>query len=202
LPIIITEYTSFGFGDLDDGQEANAQIGYTLDIAAMLLEHYRGGVDAALYWDAVDYLQPGHDAITKWGFLRGPERDFQRRPRFYGMRQILPLLQPGASVLSDRKLGGGADLHTLAVASHDGTPAIVLVSQDWGPIDLTLELIGSQATQFRAWAVTRTERGRLGELLGRVRFQDGVGRMIVPARSVTTLIPSGASFSAEEADDE
>ena len=33
LPVIVTEYTSFGFGDLDDGQEANDQYGFTLDIA-------------------------------------------------------------------------------------------------------------------------------------------------------------------------
>jgi hypothetical protein len=195
--VITTEYTSFSFGDLDDGQEANAQIGYMLDIATMLVEHHRGGIDAALYWDAVDYLQPGHDAITKWGFLRGPERDFRRRPRYYGMRQILPLLQPGASVLTDRKYGG-ADLHALAVASHEGTPAIILVSQDWGPMDVTIELGGTQADQLRSWTVTRTERGRLGEVLGRVRFQNRAARMILPPRSVTTLIPSGAAFSDDE----
>ena len=65
LPVVITEYTSFGFADLDDGQEANAQTGFTLETAATLLAHYRSGVDAALYWDAVDYLQPSHDAVTK-----------------------------------------------------------------------------------------------------------------------------------------
>ena len=98
LPVVITEYTSFGFGDLDDRQEANAQTGFALDIAATLRSHFRQGIDAALYWDAVDYLQPGHDAITRWGVLRGPADDFARRPRYYGLLQILPYLRPGARV--------------------------------------------------------------------------------------------------------
>src|SRR5919202_6800406 len=133
LPVIVTEYTSFGFGDLDDGQEANAQISFALDVAATAVDHYRSGVDAALYWDAVDYLQPGHDAITRWGLLRGPERDFQRRPRYYALQQVLPYLQPGARVLADSKTGG-ASLHTISTLAPNGTPAIVLVSQDWGSL--------------------------------------------------------------------
>ena len=77
LPVIVTEYTSFGFGDLDDGQEAHNQYGFTLDVLTTLLSHYRQGVDAALYWDAVDYLQPGHDAITRWGLAAGPGTGFR-----------------------------------------------------------------------------------------------------------------------------
>jgi O-glycosyl hydrolase len=197
LPVIITEYTSFGFGDLDDGQESNAQIGYTLDIAAMLVSHYRQGVDAALYWDAVDYLQPGHDAITRWGFLRGPERDFQRRTRYYGMQQILQYVQPGAQVLVDGQ-EGGSQLHTLAVALADGTPAIMLVSQDWGPLDLTMSLTGAGAERFDTWSVTRTERGRRAERLGRVAFADGLAQVTLPPRSITTLFPSGAELPAND----
>jgi O-glycosyl hydrolase len=196
LPVIITEYTSFGFGDLDDGQEANAQIGYALDIAAMVLEHYRSGVDAALYWDAVDYLQPGHDAITRWGFLRGPERDFQRRPRYYAMQQVLPYLQPGARVLSDRKTGG-ANLHAIALAAADDTPAIVLVNQDWGPLDVRLALSAGKADAFPSWTVTRTERGHLGERMGRLRFDAGSASIVLPPRSITTLVPAGTSPTPE-----
>jgi O-glycosyl hydrolase len=192
LPVVITEYTSFGFGDLDDGQEANAQIGYGLDIAAMVVEHYRRGVDAALYWDAVDYLQPGHDSITRWGFLRGPDRDFQRRPRYYAMQQVLPYLQPNAVILADHQTGG-EDLHTLGVAAPDGTPAIMLVSQDWGPLDLTLTVGGAAASRYPSWAITRTERGHLGEAAGRVQFQDGVAHLQLPPRSITTLVPAGQS---------
>ena len=98
----MTEYTWFGFGDLDDGQEAHNEFGYTLDITTTLLSHYRQGADAALYWDAIDYLQPGHDAITRWGLLRGPDRDFARRPRYAGFLQILPYLQPGARIVETR----------------------------------------------------------------------------------------------------
>jgi hypothetical protein len=149
-------------------------------------------VDAALYWDAVDYLQPGHDAITRWGFLRGPERDFQRRPRYYAMQQVLPYLQPAARVLSDRKAGGG-NLHAIGVAAPDGTPAFLLMNQDWGPLELTLALNGRGADRYSSLSVTRTERGRLGERLGRVRIDGGVASMVLPPRSITTLVPAGTS---------
>jgi hypothetical protein len=145
-----------------------------------------------LYWDAVDYLQPGHDAVTRWGFLRGPQRDFQRRPRYYAMQQVLPYLHAGARVLPDRK-SGGSNLHTIAVAAADGTPAIVLVNQDWGPLDLTLALGGGRAADYTTWSVTRTERGHLGERMGRVRFEDGSASILLPPRSLTSLVPSGTN---------
>jgi hypothetical protein len=196
LPVIVTEYTSFGFGDLDDGQEAHNQYGYTLDIATTLLSHYRQGVDAALYWDAIDYLQPGHDAITRWGLLEGPSRDFARRVRYYGLLQILPYLQPGTQVLADRQ-DGGAELHTLEVQTPDGAPAIFLVSQDYGTLDLTLDLTG--ANGFSSWIVTRTARGHLADTLGRLQVRDGIGRLTLPPRSITTLFPAGASPAQDSA---
>jgi hypothetical protein len=58
-------------------------------------------------------LQPGHDAITRWGLLRGPGEDFKRRQRYYGMQQILAYLQPGARVLGDSQTGSDK-LQTLA----------------------------------------------------------------------------------------
>jgi O-glycosyl hydrolase len=199
LPVIVTEYTSFGFGDLDDGQEANAQTGFALDIAATLLSHLRQGVDAAVYWDVVDYLQPGHDAITKWGLLRGPADDFQRRTRYYGLLQILPYLQPGARVLEDTNEGDD-QLHSLAVRTADGAPAIFLVNQDFVPVDLTLELSRGDASRYPELSVTRTERGRLAERVGRVGLQDGEGRLTLPPRSITTLFPAGAGPQLEDAD--
>jgi len=199
LPVIVTEYTSFGFGDLDNGQEAHNQYGFTLDIVTTLLSHYRQGVDAAMYWDAVDYLQPGHEAITRWGILQGPGRDFTRRVRYYGLLQILPYLRPGSRVLADQQ-DGGADLHTLEVRTADGDPAIFLVSQDYGELNVTVDLAGADSRQFPAWIVTRTSRGHLAEVLGRLRFQDGVGHITLPPRSITTLFPAGAAPAANQTD--
>jgi O-glycosyl hydrolase len=197
LPVVITEYTSFRFGDLDDGQEANAQIGFALDIATTVLAHYRAGVDAALYWDAVDYLQPGHDAITKWGLLRGPTDDFRRRPRYYGMLQILGYLQPGSRVLDDRQ-GGGPGLHALAIRTPDGVPVIFLVNQEFNPLDLSLVLTGEDANGYQSLTVMRTGRGgQLGERLGRVRLNDGSGQLTLSPRSITTLYPSGLEATAQ-----
>jgi O-glycosyl hydrolase len=190
LPVIVTEYTSFAFGDLDAGQEANAQNGFGLDIAATLLSHYRDGADAALYWDVVDYLQPGHDAITKWGLLRGPADDFQRRQRYYALVQILPYLQPGARVLSAQQQGDDA-LSSLAVRDAQGDPVVILVNQDFAPLDLTLTLTGSDAARYRSLAVTRTDRMHKAEAVGRVRLDDGVGQFTLPPRSISTLFPAG-----------
>jgi hypothetical protein len=197
LPVIVTEYTSFGFGDLDDGQEANAQTGFALDIAATLLSHIRQGVDAAVYWDAVDYLQPGHDAITKWGVLRGPEDDFQPRPRYYGLLQILPYLQPGARVLDDSNAGDD-QLHTLAVRTPDGVPAVFFVNQDFVPVDVRLTLSGGDADRYPEMSVTRTERGRLAERVGRLSLHEGEGQLTLPPRSITTLFPVGAGPQVDD----
>jgi O-glycosyl hydrolase len=190
LPVVVTEYTSFSFGDLDAGQEANAQNGFTLDIASTLLSHYRNGADAALYWDAVDYLQPGHDAITRWGLLRGPADDFKQRERYYGLEQILPYLQPGARVL-DLSQEGGDGLEALAIHSVDGTPAIFLINQAFDPIDLTLSLSGPDVNRYAALSVVRTDRTHRAEHLGRMLVQDGLARDVLPARSITTLVPEG-----------
>jgi hypothetical protein len=188
--VIVTEYTSFAFGDLDAGQEANAQTGFALDVAAMLLSHYANGVDAALYWDAVDYLQPGHDAITKWGLLRGPAYDFQRRQRYYAFSQLLPYLEPGTRVLSARQQGGDS-LTSLAVRDAHGVPVIMLVNQEFNPLDITLTLSGSDSGRYESLTVTRTDRTRKAEPVGRVRLQDGVGQFTLPPRSVSTLFPAG-----------
>jgi len=190
LPVIVTEYTSFNFGDLDAGQEANAQIGFALDIANTVLSHYRDGVDAAIYWDAVDYLQPGHDAITKWGILRGPADDFKERPRYFAFQQILPYLQPGARVL-DAHQYGGEDLSSLAVQTVAGPPAIFLVNQEFQPIDLSLSLAGADAGRYRSLVVTVTDRTHRAERLGRLTLRDGTGQLTLSPRSVTTLYPAG-----------
>ena len=192
LPVIVTEYTSFSFGDLDAGQEANAQNGFMLDIASTLLSHYRNGVSAALYWDAVDYLQPGHDAITKWGLLRGPTDAFKRRQRYYGLEQILPYLQPGAYVLDQTQDGGDA-LQSLAVRTSGGAPAVFLVNQAFAPVNLTLTLTGRDSSHYYALVVTRTDRTRHAERLGRILVQDGMAQDVLPPRSITTLFPAGAA---------
>lgn len=195
LPVIVTEYTSFSFGDLDAGQEANAQNGFTLDIASTLLSHYRNGVDAAIYWDAVDYLQPGHDAITRWGLLRGPADQFARRERYYGLEQVLPYLQPGSVVL-DLTQDGGDDVQTLAVRTPTASPVVFLVNQAFDPVDLTLTLAGTEVNGVHALAVTRTDRSHRAERLGRIQVQDGMVHEVLPPRSITTFVPEGAGPAA------
>jgi O-glycosyl hydrolase len=195
LPVIVTEYTSFNFGDLDAGQEANAQNGFTLDVASTLLSHYRNGVDAAIYWDAVDYLQPGHDAITRWGLLRGPADQFARRERYYGLEQILTYLQP-ESVVLDLTQQGGDDVQVLAVRTPTTSPVIFLVNQAFDPVDLDLTLTGSQSDRVHALVVTRTDRSHRAERLGRLQVQDGIARDVLPPRSITTLMPEGAGPAA------
>ncbi len=190
LPVVATEYTSFDFGDLDAGQEANAQNGFALQVVATLLNHYRDGVDAALYWDAVDYLQPGHDAITKWGLLRGPAYDFQPRQRYFAFSQVLPYLQPGAQVLAADQQSGQT-LTSLAVRQAGGMPVVFLDNQDFNPVDLMLRFSGTEALEYSSLSVTRTERTRKAEHVGRVSMRGGVGQLTLPPRSLTTLFPTG-----------
>src|SRR5581483_11764476 len=102
LPLYVTEYTTYRYGNLDDGQEAPAEMPYLLEIATVLQSHLTGGADAAIYWDAVDYYWLLHDAISKWGLLRGPQVQPPLTPRkhYYGLLQILPYLRPGARIIS------------------------------------------------------------------------------------------------------
>jgi O-glycosyl hydrolase len=192
LPVIVTEYTSFKFGDLDDGQAASDPVGYTLDVIDVVLSHYREGADAALYWDAVDYLQPGHDAITRWGLLRGPAQGFQERRRYYGFLQVLPYLQPGARVLRTGQ-AGGADLGTMAVQTAGGGIAIMLVNLGAGGVDLSLVMSPSVPPGYATLAATRTDADLSAQYVGHVQLTDGIGRVYLPGRSVTTLTSTGSA---------
>ena len=183
LPVVVTEYTSFGYGDLDAGQEADDRVGFTLDVVNTLLSHYDNGVDAAVYWDAVDYLQPGHDAITRWGLLRGPAQQFAPRTRYFGLLQVLPYLRPGTRVLTSTQ-DDVEGLSTLAVQTAQGRPAIFIVNQGSDPVDLDVQLNGRSAGELD---VLRTDRGHKAESLGRVAVQNGAVELVMPPRSLTTL---------------
>jgi hypothetical protein len=185
LPVVVTEYTSFRFGDLDDGQEASDELGFMLDVVNTVLSHYRHGADAAVYWDVVDYLQPGHDAITKWGLLRGPADNFERRQRYHGLLQVLRHLQPGAVVLESRQEGGD-DLGSLTIRTADGGLAVFLVNLGSNSIELDLAFEG--ATGPSSLVVLRTDSSAEADRLGRVNVQDGRGRVSLPSRSATTLL--------------
>lgn len=191
LPVYITEYTSFDFGELDRGQESDDEIGFMLDIAATLASLYNDGVDAAIYWDAVDYYQAGHAAITTWGLLRGPEDAFSPRKRYFGMLQVMSYLQPGAQVLSTYLRSDGS-LTPLAIHTPgDGREdlAIVLINQG-GPVFLYLAL--HNVPEVDALEVYLTDDDNDRNHLGRVRIRDGRGELFIPARSIVTLAPAGA----------
>jgi hypothetical protein len=186
LPVVVTEYISFGFGDLDAGQEASDPLGFTLDIADTLLAHYRLGADAALYWDAVDYLQPGHDAITRWGLLRSPEENFAPREWYYALLQVLPYLQPGARVL-DTERHGGDDVGLLAIRTADTGLAVFLVNEQDSPVDVSLQVSDAGTESL---AVIRTDESAVASAAGTVRLDGGAGQLELPPRSLTTLSSS------------
>jgi hypothetical protein len=186
LPVIVTEYTSFSFGDLDADKRASDPLGFTLDIGDTLLAQYRLGADAALYRDAVDYLQPGHDAITRWGLLRSPAEDFAPREWYYGLLQILPYLQPGAQVL-DTERHGGDDIGLLAIRAADGRLAMFFVNDQDSAVDVSLQVIGAAPETF---SVTRTDDAAVASAAGTLRLDQGVAHVELPARSLTTLSSS------------
>jgi len=186
LPVVVTEYTSFNYGDLDAGQEASSPLDFALDIADTVLAHYRLGADAALFWDTIDYLQPGHDAITSWGLLRSPAEGFARREWYYGLLQILPYLQPGTHVLETNR-EGGEDLGLLAVRLADERVVLLFVNQHYAAIDMYLNLSTTMGNLPDSFALTRTDVMSADLAVGRVELEDGAGRVRLPGRSITTL---------------
>ena len=191
VPVYITEYTSFGFGDLDRGQQVSDEVGFMLDIVTTLVSHYNQGVDAALYWDAVDYYQAGHAAITTWGLLQGPEEAFFPRKRYFGFLQVLPYLQPGARVVPTVSYGS-AQLETLALRTPgDGERDLVVVLVNRGAatrVDLEVE---SQDGRLMLEEYV-TDEDRDFEHLGHILLNGGQGRVYVPARSIVTLAAAAA----------
>ena len=200
LPVVVTEFTSFAFGDMDSGQETSDGIGFMLDVTNTLASHYREGADAALYWDAVDYLQPGHAAITRWGVLRGPQRDFARRRRYYGLLQIMQYLRPGSRILDARWQGDSDGAGYLAIQTPSGAPAVILVNQPSSDLSVDVSFMGSRTTAVKALGVWRTDADHRAERLGRVQLGNGTASLILPPRSVTTLFPTGSPIEASGAE--
>jgi hypothetical protein len=191
LPVVITEYTSFAFGELDRGEQASDEIGFMLDIASTAASLYNDGVDAALYWDAIDYYQPGHAAITAWGLLAGPDDAFFPRKRYWGLLQLLPYLQPGAQIMQSRLLSNH-DITPLAVHTPgDGRRdvAIVLINRG-GPVELDLRLEGLPDVSLLEVYLTDEENDL--QHLGHVKIPGGRGEVFLPARSILTLAPASA----------
>ncbi|HZO31363.1 MAG TPA: hypothetical protein VFH48_35825 [Chloroflexota bacterium] len=185
LPVYITEYTSFRFGAMDRGQEATNEMGHMLDSLQVYASLMNAGADAAIYWDAVDYYQAGHAAITRWGILQGPGEAFAPRTRYFGFQQILPYVQAGSTILPI-DLIGPERLTAMAIgggARRPGDLTIAAINRS-GPTQLTLTLDGPAP---RAFEVYVTSRDRYFQHAGRVAVSGGTATLTVPARSVTTL---------------
>ena len=157
----------------------------SLQVYASLMN---AGADAAIYWDAVDYYQAGHAAITRWGILQGPDEAFAPRTRYYGFQQVLPYVTAGSTILPI-ELNGPDRLAALAIGGGSQRPrdlTVVAINRG-GPTDLTLALDGPASSDFEVYV---TDRDRHVEHVGRVTVAGGTARLTVPARSVTTLSAS------------
>jgi O-glycosyl hydrolase len=186
LPVYVTEYTSFMFGAMDRGQEASYEMGHTVESLNTFFSLMNSGADAALYWDAVDYYQAGHAAITRWGLLEGPDSGFQPRKRYYAFRQVLPYLQAGARVAPTR-LTGGDTASALAVFNRDETADDIMIAlvNRAGPITLQVEFEGTPPQSLDVYV---TDDDRNDERIGRVLVRGSVASVYVPAESVVTLV--------------
>jgi hypothetical protein len=194
LPVIITEYTSFIYGDLDFGQEASDDVGFMLHALDTALAHYRSGADAALYWDAVDYLQPGRNSLTRWGLLRGPYEGFAPRVWYYGFRQVLPYFVPESRVLDSWQASPDdepADLTSLALRLPTGDTALFLINRGVDPLDATVALVGAKDTEEMEFSLVRTDQDLRAEWIGRLQMAQGAGQLRLPGRSITTLSTAG-----------
>lgn len=185
-PIYISEFTSFGYGDLDGAQEANDEMSYTLGVLGVLHSHLTSGVDAALYWDGVDYLQEHHAAVTKWGILRGPSEGFERRKRYYAFQQTLPYLGPGAALLPTIQ-SGAEELLPLAVRPPGDRGEVALLLVNPGPaVDLEVRLEGVDVPLDALIAYVTDELSDLAELGPLTPRGRGVS-LTVPERSIVTI---------------
>jgi O-glycosyl hydrolase len=185
LPVYITEYTSFRFGAMDRGQESTNEIGHMLDSLQVYASLMNAGADAAIYWDAVDYYQAGHAAITRWGILQGPSEAFAPRTRYYGFQQVLPYVQAGSTILP-MELQGPDRLAALAIGGGERRPhdlTVALINRG-GPTALTLTLDGPAPQTFEVYVTNRDDN--LAHT-GRVTVNGATATVTVPARSVTTL---------------
>ncbi len=185
LPVYVTEYTSFRFGAMDRGQEASNEIGHMLDSLQVYASLMNSGADAAIYWDAVDYYQAGHAAITRWGLLQGPGEAFAPRTRYHGFQQILPYVQSGSMILSSQ-VSGPERLAVLAIGGGSRRPSDLTIAaiNRTGPVQLTVALDGPAPSSFEVYV---TDPDRQYEHVGRVTASNGTLTVQVPARSVTTL---------------
>jgi O-glycosyl hydrolase len=185
LPVYVTEYTSFQYGALDRGQEARNEIGQMLDSLQVYASLMNAGADAAIYWDAVDYYQAGHAAITRWGLLQGPDDSFAPRIRYSGFQQILPYVQGGAEVLNI-SLEGPDRLAAMAVGGGTRRPGELMIAaiNRTGPVELAITIEGPAPDELEVWV---TDPERRFEHDGRIRLKDGRGSIVLAPRSVTTL---------------
>jgi hypothetical protein len=187
LPLYVTEYTTYRYGNLDDGQEAPAEMPYLLEVATVLQSHLTGGADAAIYWDAVDYYWLLHDAIAKWGLLRGPQVQPPLTPRkhYYGFLQILPYFPAGARIVSTSQRGPTTLLPLAVERPGDGALSIVLINRGREiNLEVDLEHLAAPATRFHVYRTSPDEdRADLGE----VAVDGDHVQLTVAPRSITTL---------------
>jgi hypothetical protein len=190
LPVYVTEYTSFMFGAMDRGQEASDEVGHLLDSLSTYISVMNAGADAALYWDAVDYYQAGHAAITRWGLLEGPDSGFEPRKRYFGFRQVLPYLQAGARLLPLR-LTGGHPASAMAVLNRDESIDDIMIAlvNRGGPVTLDVQF---EATAPQTMDVYVTDEDRDDERIGRVLTRGSVASVYLPAESLVTLVTGPA----------
>jgi O-glycosyl hydrolase len=188
IPVYVTEYTSFRYGAMDRGQEASNEIGHMLDSLQVYASVMNAGADAALYWDAVDYYQAGHAAVTRWGLLRGPDAAFAARTRYFGFQQILPYVQAG-SVVHPIELSGPDRFAALAIGGGTRRPNDLMIAaiNRSGPIQLAVSVDGPSPRSFEVYV---TDLSRHYEHVGRIESVDGRLTLTIPARSVTTLTAS------------
>jgi hypothetical protein len=192
LPVYVTEYTSFMFGAMDRGQEAAFEMGHLLDSMNTYVSLMNAGADAALYWDAVDYYQAGHAAITRWGLLKGPDSGFEPRKRYHAFRQVLPYLQPGARVVPTQ-LTGGHPVSALGVLNRDESIDDVMIAlvNRGGPVTLQVQFEGQAPGTLDIYI---TDDDRDDERIGRVRLRGASGAVYLPAESLVTLVTGPPSL--------
>ena len=178
LPVYVTEYTSFQYGALDRGQEATTR-SVMLDSLQVYASLMNAGADAALYWDAVDYYQAGHAAVTRWGLSRKARRGVRTEDALLG-------IPPDFAVRAGRRRDSAASLNGPRSPGRAGSWRWLPPTrrsdgrgdQRAGPIQLTITSTDrrprSSSTSGSPTPTTKFEH------IGRVRVANGTARSRCP----------------------
>jgi hypothetical protein len=174
----LTEY-----GDLDNTGELELEV--AIASTRRLIQALRGGVNAALVWDAYDNWHRHENGWTLYGLLRtavrGPVYHYTKKKRYYAARQVYRYILPAWRRVACNDDG---TVSTVACAGEDGELTVVGLNERQEERAVRLEVSGPTPVRD-ALSVVATSPELSCDTLYDSGFS-GTALFTVPGRSVFT----------------